>query len=99
MRGARRDQQRIRAQVGVPVTRSAQLLLGTWAAVPWLLLLYACVATPPPGPVAPAPCGDPAPAPAALPALVTPETLRAHDAAERAARLATEAVLAACAAR
>jgi hypothetical protein len=66
----------------------------------WLaLLLLAGCAAPPPAPVALAPCGDPAPAPAALPALVTPEALRAHDAAERAARLATEAVLAACAAR
>jgi len=59
-----------------------------------LLLFAGCTASPPPP--APAPCGDPAPAPAPLPALVTPEALRAHDAAERAARLATEAILAKC---
>jgi hypothetical protein len=47
----------------------------------------------------PDPCPHAQPGPPPLPPLVRPEQLRAHDAAEHAARIGTEAALALCAQR
>ena len=62
-----------------------------------LLLLVGCSAAPRPD--TPGPCPLPQRGPPPLPALVRPEALRAHDAAEHAARLGTEAALRLCAKR
>jgi len=61
-----------------------------------LLLLAGCSVVA----VVPAePCPAPQPGPPPLPALVRPEALRVHDAAEHAARIGTEAALRLCAQR
>lgn len=62
-----------------------------------VLVVAAC--TPTIGLPPPQPCPLAQPGPPPLPALVRPEQLRAHDAAEHAARLGTEAALALCAQR
>jgi hypothetical protein len=61
-------------------------------------LLTGCTPASMPG-GAPEPCSHAQPGPPPLPTLVRPDQLRAHDAAEHAARIGTEAALTLCAQR
>lgn len=63
-----------------------------------LALVIAGCAAPAPPPIVAVSCPEAPPGPPPLPRIVTPETLRAHDEAERKARIATVEALAACAA-